>query len=70
MRKYQNIQSENLLPRQKKSFELKFNHCLKCIEICILDCEGMFPLIVKIPNAEKLYRINKTKKGGLIMSAI
>jgi len=70
MRKDQNRQSENWLPKKRKSFELKFNHYLKCIEICILDCEGMLPLIVKIPNAEKLYRINKTKKGGLKMSAI
>ena len=64
------MQGKHRLTKKRKAFELKFNHYLKCMEICIFDREGMLPLIVKIPNAEKLYRINKTKQGGLKMSAI
>ena len=43
---------------------------MRCMEICILDREGMYPLIVKDPQAEKLYCIEKTRKGGLKMSAV
>ena len=53
-----------------KSFELRFNRNMRCMEICILDREGMYPLIVRDPKAEKLYCIEKTRKGGLKMSAV
>ena len=53
-----------------KSFELRFNRNMRCMEICILDREGMYPLIVRDPQAEKLYCIEKTRKGGLKMSAV
>jgi hypothetical protein len=40
------------------------------MEICIIDREGMYPLIVRDSGAAKLYYIEKTKKGGLKMSAV
>jgi hypothetical protein len=40
------------------------------MEICILDRKGMYPLIIKDPEAEKLYCIEKTRRGGLKMSAV
>jgi hypothetical protein len=58
------------LPKEKRSFEIRFNNNLKRMEIRILDCEGMYPLLLKDPSAEKLYCIEKTKKGGLKMSAV
>jgi hypothetical protein len=60
----------HLLPKKKRSFEIRFNNKMGCMEICILDREGMYPLIVKDPRAEKLYCIEKTRKGGLKMSAV
>jgi hypothetical protein len=60
----------HLSPTKKKLFEIRFNNNLRCMEICILDREGMYPLIVKDPSAEKLYCIKKTRKGGLKMSAV
>ena len=60
----------NQLPKKRRSFEIRFNNNLQCMEICILDSEGMYPLLVKDPRAEKLYCIEKTRKGGLKMSAV
>jgi hypothetical protein len=60
----------HLSPTKGKSFELRFNSNMRCMEICILDREGMYPLIVRDPHAEKLYCIEKTRKDGLKMSAV
>ena len=62
--------SSHLSPTKMKSFEIGFNNNLRCMEICILDREGMYPLIIKDPETEKLYYIEKTRKNGLKMSAI
>ena len=58
------------LPKKKRSFDIRFNNNMRCMEICILDRETMYPLLVKDPRAEKLYCIEKTRKGGLKMSAV
>jgi len=54
----------------RKGFELKFNKSLRCMELRINDTAGMFPLVVKSPEAKKIYCIDKTRSGGLKMSAI
>ena len=62
--------SSHLSSFKKKSFEIGFNNNMRCMEICILDHQGMYPLIVKDSSVEKIYYIEKTKKGGLKMSAV
>ena len=54
----------------KKAFEIKFNESIRCMELSILDSDGMFPLVVKDPMARKIYHIDRTKAGGLKMSAL
>ena len=54
----------------KKSFEIKFNESIRCMELSILDSDGMFPLVLKDPMARKIYHIERTKAGGLKMSAL
>ena len=54
----------------KKSFEFRYNQILRCMELYVYDADGMFPLVVREPNANKLYHIEKTRSGGLKMSAI
>ncbi len=61
--KYQVHKSRHSPQTKKKSFEVRFNTYMRCMEICILDREGMYPLIVKDPQAEKLYCIEKTRRG-------
>jgi hypothetical protein len=68
--KYKIQRSRHLSKTKKMSFEVKFNNNMRCMELCILDREGMYPLIVRDPDAEKLYFIEKTRRGGLKMSAI
>ena len=68
--KYKMQRSRHSSQTKKKSFEVRFNNYMRCMEICILDREGMYPLIVKDPEAEKLYCIEKTRRGGLKMSAV
>jgi hypothetical protein len=54
----------------ERSFEVRFNKALRCMELCILDGDGMYPLVLRDPSATKLYCIEKTRGGGLKMSAI
>ena len=68
--KYKMQGSCYLSQSKTKSFEVKFNNNMRCMELCILDREGMYPLIVRDPDAEKLYFIEKTRRGGLKMSAV
>ena len=53
----------------KKSFEVRFNEVVRCMELHIYDSEGMFPLMVRVPRSSKLYHIERTKAGKLKMSA-
>ena len=53
----------------KKSFEMKFNEVVRCMELHVYDSDGMFPLMVRVPSSSKLYHIERTKAGKLKMSA-
>ena len=55
--------------RLKKSFEVRFNEVVRCMELHVYDSDGMFPLMVRIPRSSKLYHIERTKTGKLKMSA-
>jgi hypothetical protein len=54
----------------KKSFEVRYNRIVRCMELYILDSDGMYPLLLRDPRASKIYCIERTKGGGLKMSAI
>jgi hypothetical protein len=54
----------------KKSFEVRFNEVVRCMELHVYDSDGMFPLMVRIPRSSKLYHIERTKAGKLKMSAL
>jgi hypothetical protein len=58
------------LPDNRKSYEIRFNTDMRCMEICVLDSEGMYPLLVKDAQVDKIYCIEKTRRGGLKMSAV
>jgi hypothetical protein len=53
----------------KKSFEMRFNEAVRCMELHVYDSDGMFPLMVRVPRSSKLYHIERTKAGKLKMSA-
>jgi hypothetical protein len=52
-----------------KSFEWKYDKTSECIVLEILDADGMFPLILKVPSAGP-YRIKCSRSGGLQMTKI
>ena len=53
-----------------KSFEVKYNKIVRCMELYILDSDGMYPFLVRDDRASKVYCVERTKGGGLKMSAI
>ena len=53
----------------KKSFEIRFNKLLRCMELHVYDGDGMYPLMVIDPKVNKLYHIERTRAGKLKMSA-
>jgi hypothetical protein len=64
---HQHLKSPERPPQ--KSFDMRFNKLLRCMELHIIDGDGMYPLMVIDPKVSKLYHIVRTKRGKLRMSA-